>query len=59
MNKYLKIYLSIYSFIIMVASLLYIGGLFDKLDLPNFLNNLYMFVHIGSFALMLTYANKL
>lgn len=59
MNKYLKMYLNFYSFITMIASLLFISQLFDKIGLPGVFNCIYMFVHIGSFAFMMAYADKL
>ena len=59
MKKFFKIYLSVYSFVIMVTSLIAITNFFNNLDLPNGLSTLYMFVHIGSFALMIAYADKL
>ena len=59
MNKALKIYLRIFSFIIMVTSLIFIVQLLDKIGVPSGFTSVYVLIHIGSFALMLSYAKEL
>ena len=59
MNKALKIYLSVYTFITMVTSLICIVQLFDKIGVPSGFISIYVLIHIGSFALMLSYAKEL
>ena len=64
MNKFFKIYLLIFSFIIFVTSAIYIFQLIDALHLPKgivsaLVNYGYLLIHIFSFISMLHYGNEL
>ena len=62
-NKILKVYLTIFTFIIFLVSAIFIYEQIDKLNLPKgiisaIVNYGYFLVHLSSFAAMLYYGKE-